>query len=145
MLHLCQCVPLYPHRFMLLRCESIFSYYGCRVCQKRAIKEQEPPRAAFVHVQAKEIVSLSPTELETVSFRLHYAPARKLYIGAIELFSSIPRNKQMKDLFRHIEFSLRHVVARRAKSHFSPVKLDSGIHPLAYTQPYHPSTARYPH
>ena len=51
----------------------------------------------------------------------------------------------MKDLFRHIEFSLRHVVARRAKSHFSPVKLDSGIHPLACTQPYHPSTARYPH
>lgn len=137
MLHLFQCVPLYPHRFMLLLCVSIFSYYGCRVSQKRPIKEQEPPRAAFVYVQAKEIVSLSPTELETVNFRLHYAPARKLYIGATELFSSIPRNKQMKDLFRHI--------ARRAKSHFSPVKLDSGIHPLACTQPYHPGTARYPH
>ena len=94
---------------------------------------QEPPRAAFVHVQAKEIVSLSPTKLETVSFRLylHYALARKLYIGAIELFSSIPGNKQTKGLFRHIEFS--------------PVKLDSGIHPLACTQPYHPGTARYPH
>lgn len=73
------------------------------------------------------------------------APARKPYICAIELFSSIPGNKEMKDLFRHIEFSWCHVVARRAIIHFSPVKLDSGIHPLACTQQYHPGTGGHPH
>lgn len=73
------------------------------------------------------------------------AGKKTIYIGAIELFSSITGNKQMKDLFRHIEFSLRHVAARRAIIHFSPMKLSSGVHPSACTQPYHPGTARYPH
>ena len=71
MMHLFQCVPMYPHRVILLRCVCIFSYYGCRVSQSQPIKEQEPPRAAFVHVQDKEIGSLSPTKLESVSFRLY--------------------------------------------------------------------------
>ena len=53
---------MYPHRFMLLRCVCIFSYANQRAGTSRA---------AFVHVQAKEIVSLSPTKLETVSFRLY--------------------------------------------------------------------------
>ena len=73
------------------------------------------------------------------------AGKKTIYIGAIELFSSITGNKQMKDLFRHIEFSLCHVAARRAIIHFSPAKLGSGVHPLACTQPYHTGTARYPH
>ena len=73
------------------------------------------------------------------------AGKKTIYIGAIELFSSITGNKQMKDLFRHIEFSLCHVAARRAIIHFSRAKLGSGVHPLACTQPYHTGTARYPH